>query len=1027
MLGIKFSRISRFCTRFFLLLLLATTIWQALVIVNTLSQTSAIVAVDPVNNVYDPGSSFSVNITIADVGIGAVTDVYAYQVKLGFDKSILTPVFKTAAVMEGPYLRTYAEDNLYTLPSPQVKFDNPDYVYFANSLFGNTVPGCPTPSGVLFTVEFQVKAAGVSALDVFGSIIISYGGDPGFPAVEHLPPTDFAESDGNFFTNYPVAAFSFSPNTYGRPIVGENVTFDGSASFSPSGAAIVSYVWNFNDSSPLGSGIIVKHAYSSPSTISKPYNVTLTVIDEHGLSTMTYKKNVNEQVDVKRHDIAILNVTKVTTGDILVRQDVAFNITVMNNGTHADAFNVTSFCNERAFNTTKFPTGSIDIAPGRNVTFTVVLKTFINQTTILPSRKGTGSGWFVDDFNASISDDIYSNSSTNFATQDFSTYKEFDGTGWEAVAKVEVGLEVKTDSSGDDMLSVQVFTGLGWTPEYFLNVTSTTDTFTWIDVTGSLTWLPTLLQQSRAVVKLKYIQVGPVATPIYVDYLPLRITPTNPVDLPTGSYDLWARTFLVDPTTLGFRAGEEANITNDIFVGEPLVLSIVPRHDVAVTTVSVSPTSVAFGGRSAIEVRVRNFGNLEEVIDVSVLVNSTSLANRTDVRILAGATQTFTFNWLDARNNTAEGIYNVTALVDWIVNSTGGRIEGNLTNNVLTKMVLMRLLPVASFSTSPAAPDVGESVTFDASKSYAPGVPGGSIQNYSWDFGDGTNATGVTVTHAFTSAGSKSVKLTVRDNENLNTTLTKSVLVPKLSSDLTLSASSLVVPLSLNTTLSGGILPVRANATVAIYFKPAAEADWNSLYNATTNAQGQYSFLWVPHELGLFTIKSQWNGDADTLDATSSFLNVTVTLQDTSILSLAPVKYLVALGDALSIDVTVANNGTALESINLSVYYNNTLLETKALSSFASGTSQRVRFTFETENLTAGLYFIKAMSTALPGETSVLDNTRTVAVFVQQEAEVQPPPTEGTSVVFMYATIGLAVALVAVVAFFLYKMRKPKP
>jgi hypothetical protein len=1023
MLHVKFNRVSRFCTRIFLLFLLATTVWQTIVFVLPRSQADSgtTIAIDPVESIADPGNSFSVNITIAGVGVDVVTDVYSYQVKLGFDKNVLAPVYKTALAMEGPYLKTYAEDNLFQAPIPTVKFDNPNYVYFADSLFGASTPGCYYESGVLFTVEFQVKAAGVSTLDVFGSIIVSYDGAG--TQTNHYPPADFTESEGNFHTNYPVAAFSFSPNTYGRPIVGENVTFDGSDSFAQGSATLVSYVWNFSDGTPLGSGMIVKHVYSNPSTLSKPYNATLTVTDNNGLSTMTYRKNLNEQLSVKRHDIAIVNITKVTTGDILVHQDVVFNVTVVNNGTHGDTFNVTSYCNERPFNTTKFPTGAIDLAPGKNATITVILKTFINQTTVVPSEKGTGSGWTVDSYNASVSDDVYSYSSTDQATQDFSTYKGFDGTGWERVSKVEVGLEVKTDSGGDDMLSVQVFAGLGWTEEHFLTVNSTTDTLVWIDVTGDLTWLPTLLQQNRAVVKVKYIQVGPVATPIYIDWIPLRITPSNPIDLPPGSYDLWARTLLVDPITLAFRAGEEANITNDIFVGEPVTLTVKPIHDVAVDGITVSPKNVAFGGRSSIEVKVKNWGNLAEVIDISVYVNSTSVGNRTDVDILAGATKTFTFNWFNARNDTVEGIYNVTAQVAWIVNSTGFPLEGNLTNNVKTEMVLMRLLPVASFNFSPATPDIGEAVSFDASKSYAPGVPGGSIQNYSWDFGDGSTGTGVTVSHVFTSPGSRGVKLTVRDDQNLNSTLTKSVLVPKLVSNITLSSSSLVVPLSLNTTLTGGILPVRANATVAIYFKPVADANWNSLYNATTNAQGAYSFVWVPDELGLFTLRVQWSGDDNTLGATSSSLNVTVTLQDTSILSVIPLRYLVIVGDSLPIDVTVANNGTATESVSLSAYYNNTLLETKVLSSFAAGTSQRVRFTLETLNLTEGVYFIKAVSTALPGETSIQDNSRTVAVFVQQEQEA-PPPEEGTSIIFMYATIGLAVALVAVVVFFFFKMRK---
>jgi parallel beta-helix repeat protein len=56
---------------------------------------------------------------------------------------------------------------------------------------------------------------------------------------------------------------------------------------------------------------------------------------------------------------------------------------------------------------------------------------------------------------------------------------------------------------------------------------------------------------------------------------------------------------------------------------------------------------------------------------------------------------------------------------------------------------------------------VGTSVTFNASKTVD---PDNSIVSYRWDFGDGTNDTGITTTHAYSSAGSYDVTLTVTDD-----------------------------------------------------------------------------------------------------------------------------------------------------------------------------------------------------------------------------------------------------------------------
>jgi len=77
--------------------------------------------------------------------------------------------------------------------------------------------------------------------------------------------------------------------------------------------------------------------------------------------------------------------------------------------------------------------------------------------------------------------------------------------------------------------------------------------------------------------------------------------------------------------------------------------------------------------------------------------------------------------------------------------------------------------PFSSFTWTPAEPDISVEVTFNASASYDP--DGGTIEKYTWDFGDGTpvvEETGVTTTHTFTAyrLDPYPVNLTVTDDED---------------------------------------------------------------------------------------------------------------------------------------------------------------------------------------------------------------------------------------------------------------------
>lgn len=68
----------------------------------------------------------------------------------------------------------------------------------------------------------------------------------------------------------------------------------------------------------------------------------------------------------------------------------------------------------------------------------------------------------------------------------------------------------------------------------------------------------------------------------------------------------------------------------------------------------------------------------------------------------------------------------------------------------------------ASFTYTPLMPYVNDTVTFDASASTS---QNGIIISYQWDYGDGTNGTGMITDKIYTEAGNYTVTLTVTDNE----------------------------------------------------------------------------------------------------------------------------------------------------------------------------------------------------------------------------------------------------------------------
>ncbi|MGD2090735.1 MAG: PKD domain-containing protein [Candidatus Aminicenantes bacterium] len=86
--------------------------------------------------------------------------------------------------------------------------------------------------------------------------------------------------------------------------------------------------------------------------------------------------------------------------------------------------------------------------------------------------------------------------------------------------------------------------------------------------------------------------------------------------------------------------------------------------------------------------------------------------------------------------------------------------------------------PLADFTYSPLNPISGETVYFNASASYD---TDGTIQRYTWDFGDGTSSRGKTTTHKFDVGEFLSktftVSLTVVDNQGAHDTISQQITI----------------------------------------------------------------------------------------------------------------------------------------------------------------------------------------------------------------------------------------------------------
>jgi len=164
---------------------------------------------------------------------------------------------------------------------------------------------------------------------------------------------------------HPVANFTFSPID---PIINETITFNASASDDPD-RQIVNYTWDFDDGSPIitTSNSVITHNYTAPRI--PPYNVTLTVTDDDGLTDTTWKL-VTVYTRRAIHDIAVISVTPSAT-DVYVGWAIDITVVAKNEGNEVESFTVTVHCGTISLGTRTVPI----LFPGNSTTLTFTWNT----------------------------------------------------------------------------------------------------------------------------------------------------------------------------------------------------------------------------------------------------------------------------------------------------------------------------------------------------------------------------------------------------------------------------------------------------------------------------------------------------------------------------------------------------------------------------------------------------------------------------------------------------------------------------
>ena len=169
--------------------------------------------------------------------------------------------------------------------------------------------------------------------------------------------------------------------------------------------------------------------------------------------------------------------------------------------------------------------------------------------------------------------------------------------------------------------------------------------------------------------------------------------------------------------------------------------------------------------------------------------------------------------------------------------------------------------PTAAFTVSPASPDMGQAVTFDASLTTDEGAACTSC-SFVWDFGDGSTGSGRIATHAYAAAGTYTVTLIATDSVGTSSTpVTHTVTISDTTIPTGLSVtSSPNTPIAKQAATFTAIATAAANHHIVSYQFIWGDGDSNT----TSSPVIQHTYSQSGSYLITLTVRDDLNQSATT-------------------------------------------------------------------------------------------------------------------------------------------------------------------
>jgi len=519
--------------------------------------------------------------------------------------------------------------------------------------------------------------------------------------------TDITQSTKTVLNRPPIAVFTESTVTV---LIGESITFNASASFDPDGS-IVSYFWDFGDGANA-TGVTTQHSYSS----SGVYTVTLTVTDDEGeMATTTATKTVEITPPVALFTES--NQTASTNEPITFNASDSYDsdgVIVSFFWDFGDGTNATGVTAEHSYSTAGNYTVTLEVTDNDGATDTATAtKTISNR---LPTASFTESA-----------ETVYTGEIISFNASD-----SYDPDG--------------------------VIVGYFWDFGDGANATGVTAAHSYVD-NGNYTVILTITDNNGAT-------ANATSTKTILNSPPVAIFSESSETAYVGHQIAFnaSDSYDSDGVIVGYfwDFGDGANasgvsVDHAYVVNGTFTVTLIITDDDEASTLTNSTKTILWNMPP-----VAIFTESSESIyqGESIAFNASSSYD------LDGIIVSYFWDFGDGTNATGitvehtyldDGDYTVTLSITDNVGETD--------NTSSTKTVL-NMVPIASFTESAETVYTSEIITFNASSSYD---PDGLVVSFFWDFGDGTNATGITATHAFIEDGSYTVTLTVTDDDEAKT------------------------------------------------------------------------------------------------------------------------------------------------------------------------------------------------------------------------------------------------------------------